>query len=113
MIRVSVRQEGARIADVVYQSGLLVEVKVAGEFQGQSVNFPLAHSPNAELKGDWAAALDKYFNEDVFDSRDYLFPGEMKRSGAARDHRILFRQAAFALSKDLEPYGYQIEIEFA
>jgi hypothetical protein len=113
MIKVSVKQEGVRIADIVYQAGLLVEVNVADDFEGQSVSFPLAHSPNNELKGDWGGALDRYFNEGLFDSRDNLFPGEMKRSGAARDHRNLFRQAAFALSKDLEPYGYQIEIEFA
>jgi hypothetical protein len=90
-----------------------VEVRVAKEFQDEEVRFPLSHSGNKELAGTWEEALDHYFNEWQFDSRDNLFPGEMHRIGAAREHRTLFQIAAYGLRKDLEPSGYLVEVEFA
>ncbi len=107
-----VSKNGLPIADIIYRAGLHVEVRVAKEFQLQQIHFKLRHSQNGELKGGWEEALDKYFNEGVFDSKDCLFPGEMRRIGSAREHKSLFRQAVHALLKDLQPHGYHVEVEF-
>ena len=101
-----------RVAVATYQSGLLVEVETAKRFADKQVHIALTHSDNKELSGAWGEALDWYFNEAVFDSKDSLFPGEKRRVGAARDHRSLFRQAVTALRKDLEPHGYKVEIQY-
>ncbi|MBI5248003.1 MAG: hypothetical protein HY912_00790 [Desulfomonile tiedjei] len=103
---------GTPVADVTYRAGLHVEVRVAQEFLEQQVCFPLCHSQNFQLKGSWEEALDNYFNDGVFDSKDSVFPGEMRRIGNARDHKSLFRQAAHALLKDLERHGFNIEVNF-
>lgn len=105
-------QKGIPVADVIYRAGLHVEVRVAKEFQLQEICFRLCYSNNGELKGTWEEALDRYFNEGVFDSKDCIFPGEMRRIGSARDHKTLFRQAAHALLKDLQDHGYELEVEF-
>ncbi len=107
-----ISRKGAAIADVTYRSGLHVEVRVSKEFQTAKIHLPLAHSDNKELTGTWEEALDNYFNEGQFDSRDNLFPGEIHRVGTAREHRTLFQIAAHALSKDLEPAGYRVDVEF-
>jgi len=104
--------KGTPVADVTYRAGLHVEVRVAQEFLDQEVRFRLCHSQNAELKGNWEEALDSYFNEGVFDSKDSVFPGEMRRIGSAREHKSLFRQAAHALLRDLEPHGFCVEVIF-
>lgn len=100
------------VADITYRAGLHVEVRVAKEFQDQSICLPLSHSENKELYGTWEEALDRYFNEGRFDSRAGLFPGEMRRVGSAREHKSLFRFAIHALFRDLEQYGYEINVEF-
>jgi hypothetical protein len=105
-------QHGVPIADVTYRSGLHVEVRVAMEFLDREIKFPLHHSENKELSGTWESALDEYFNEGRFDSKSSLFPGEMRRFGSARDHKSLFRAAAHALLRDLEPFGFLVEVEF-
>ncbi len=104
--------KGTPVADVTYRAGLHVEVRVAQEFLDQEVCFKLCHSQNAELKGSWEEALDSYFNEGVFDSKDSVFRGEMRRIGSAREHKSLFRQAAHALLRDLEPHGFCVEVIF-
>jgi hypothetical protein len=109
---VHISREGIPVADVTYRSGLHVEVRVAKEFQDQPICFPLTHSANEELKGSWEEALDNYFNEGTFDSRDTILPGEMRRIGSAREHKSLFQEAAHALWKDLKPFAYSVEIEF-
>jgi hypothetical protein len=101
-----------RVATATYQSGLHVEVETAKRFRDKEICFPLKHSGNKELSGYWEAALDWYFNEAVFDSKDCVFPGEKRRVGAARDHKSLFRQAVTALRKDLEQHGISVEIEY-
>jgi hypothetical protein len=100
------------IADITYRAGLHVEVRVAKDFQDEQVRLPLSHSDNGELSGTWEEALDQYFNEGRFDSRDCLLPKEMRRVGSAREHKSLFRQAVHALLKDLEPHGFEISVEF-
>jgi hypothetical protein len=105
-------RKGVPVADVIYRAGLHVEVRVAKIFQLEQVCYKLCHSNNGELKGSWEEALDKYFNEGVFDSKDSVFPGEMRRIGSAREHRTLFRQAAHALLKDLNSHGFELEVEF-
>jgi hypothetical protein len=105
-------KNGTPVADVIYRAGLHVEVRIAKEFQLQQICYKLCHSNNIELKGTWEQALDHYFNDGVFDSKDNVFPGEMRRIGCARDHKTLFRQAAHALLKDLQPHGFEIEVEF-
>jgi hypothetical protein len=85
---------------------------VAKEFLDQRVCFPLCHSQNNRLEGNWEEALDNYFNEGVFDSKDSVFPGEMRRIGSAREHKSLFRQAAHALLRDLERHGFNVEVKF-
>jgi hypothetical protein len=105
-------KKGIPVADVIYRAGLHVEVRVAKEFQLKEIDFKLCHSINDALKGTWEEALDRYFNEGVFDTKDCVFPGEMRRIGSARDHKTLFRQASHALLKDLQPYGYELEVEF-
>jgi hypothetical protein len=107
-----ISRQGVPIADVTYRSGMHVEVRVAQEFQEEEIFFSLAHSENKELKGRWEEAIDNYFNEGRFDSREHLLPGEIARIGTAREHKSLFRQAAHALWKDLEPLGYKVEVEF-
>jgi hypothetical protein len=105
-------KEGAPVADVIYRAGLHVEVRIAKNFQLQEICYMLCHSDNGDLRGTWEEALDHYFNDGVFDSKDSLFPGEMRRIGSARDHKALFRQAARSLQKDLQPHGFKIEVEF-
>lgn len=104
--------KGEKVATATYCSGFLVDVQVESRFSDEYVEFPLSHSPNGELKGTWEEALDVYFNEGRFDSQKHLFPGEMRRVGAAREHKTLFREAAFALQKDLEPHGYSVELRY-
>jgi hypothetical protein len=112
VIAVHISLKGAPVAEVVYRSGLHVEVRVAKEFQDDEINFELSHSQNTALRGTWEEALDAYFNEGVFDSRACVFAGEMPRIGAARDHKSLFRAAVHALWKDLADMGYTVEVEF-
>ena len=112
VIVVHVSHGRERIAHATYQTGFHVEVKVERRFRREKIEFPLAHSENKELSGAWDQALDWYFNEGVFDSKDSVFPGEKRRFGHARDHKSLFRQAVTALRKDLEPHGFKVEIEF-
>ena len=100
------------VADITYRAGLHVEVRVAKEFQDETVRLPLTHSENVVLSGTWEQALDLYFNEGRFDSRDSVLPKEMRRVGSAREHKSLFRQAVHALLRDLEPHGYDISVEF-
>jgi hypothetical protein len=107
-----IARKGVPVADITYRSGLLLEVRVANELQDETIRFPLVHSENLELAGTWEEALDNYFNEGQFDSKESLFPGEIRRIGSAREHKSLFRQAAHALLKDLEPFGYTVELEF-
>ena len=66
-----------------------------------------------ELSGNWEEALDIYFNEGIFDTKDHLFRGEMRRVGSAREHKSLFRQAAYSLLKDLENNGYDVKVSHA
>jgi hypothetical protein len=103
---------GVPIADITYRAGLHVEVRVAKEFQLQTVCFSLTHSGNERLEGNWEEALDNYFNEGLFDSRFGTVPGEMRRVGSAREHKSLFKQAVHALFKDLQAEGYKIQVEF-
>ncbi len=112
MIVAHISQKGKLVADITYRAGLHVEVRVAKEFRRDEVCFALEHSLNGELKGGWEEALDTYFNDGVFDSKDSVFRGEMRRVGSAKDHKSLFQQAAHALLKDLEPHGYQVIVEF-
>jgi len=107
-----ISRNGVRVADAIYRTGLHVDIQVSKPFRHEKIHFPLENSENKELSGTWESALDWYFNEGVFDSKDSLFPGETRRVGNARDHKSLFRQAATALWKDLEPLGYTVEIEF-
>ncbi len=102
----------APIAEVTYRPGLFVEVRVAKEFQDLQIDIALNHSSNGRLSGTWELSLDRYFNEGLFDSKDTVFRGEMPRCGSAREHKSLFRKASSALKKDLEPWGYTVEIEF-
>ena len=112
MIVAHISQKGKPVADITYRAGIHVEVRVAQEFQSDEIRFPLVHSENGELKGSWEEALDTYFNDGLFDSKDSVFPGEMRRVGNAKEHRSLFQHAAHALLKDLEPHGYEVRIEF-
>lgn len=107
-----ISQGGVPVADVTYRAGLQVEVRVAKEFQTDNIRFELKHSDNKELKGTWEEALDWYFNDGVFNSKDNLFPGEMRRVGSAREHKTLFRHAVHCLLRDLEPHGYNLTVEF-
>lgn len=102
----------SRVAEVIYRSGLHVEVRVVEPFESSEIDFVLAHSENGRLKGKWEDALDNYFNEGRFDSKETLFPGEMRRVGSAREHKSLFMQAIRALSKDLEPHGYTVKVQY-
>jgi hypothetical protein len=112
MIVAHISQKGKPVADITYRAGIHVEVRVAQEFQSDEIRFPLVHSENGELKGSWEEALDTYFNDGLFDSKDSVFPGEMRRVGSAKEHRSLFQHAAHALLKDLEPHGYEVRVEF-
>ena len=105
--------KGSKVAEIVYASGFHVEIRVTGEFQGLNIGFDLRHSENGRLQGPWEDALDSYFNEGCFDSKESVFPGELRRVGSARDHKSLFRQAVRALAKDLEPHGFEIRIQYS
>lgn len=107
-----VLREGVLIAEATYRSGFHVEVRVGKEFHRQRLHIPLSHSENVELRGTWEAALDRYFNEGRFSSKELLLPGEIPRVDSAREHKSLFRQAVHALRKDLEPFGYTVETEY-
>lgn len=105
-------QKGVPLADITYRPGFLVEVRVAADFLEQNIFFRLSHSENETLAGTWEEALDNYFNSGLFHAKTDLFPGEMRRVGCANEHRSLFQQAAYALMRDLEPYGYELNVEF-
>jgi hypothetical protein len=104
--------DGHPVADITYRPGLHVEVRVAKGFQDAEIRFFLRHSPNQELAGTWEQALDWYFNAGIFDSKDSVYPGEMRRVGCARDHKSLFRTAVQALRKDIEQHGFEVTVEF-
>ncbi len=112
MILVEILQNGFPVAGAAYEPGMLVEISVAEAYQTQDISFELVHTDNHCLKGKWQEALDQYFNEEIFDCRETVFPGEMKRIGCAKDHKSLFQHAAHALLKNLEPHGYTINIKF-
>jgi hypothetical protein len=103
--------EGKPVADITYRAGMHVEVRVAKEFQAESIEPGLSPSNDQILEGPWEQALDAYFNEWSFDSKGQVFPGELARVGAAREHKSLFRTAASQLRKALTPQGYSVEIE--
>ncbi len=107
-----ISRKGTPIADVTYRSGLHVEVRVAKAFMDTEITIPLSHSENRALSGTWSQALDEYFNEGTFHATEHLFPGERPRVGSAREHKALFRHAVRALSKDLSPLEYQVDVEF-
>ena len=48
---VQVFQHGSAVAEAVYQAGLHVEVRVAGEFRDEQIDFKLCHSENGDLDG--------------------------------------------------------------
>lgn len=107
-----IARHGFPVADITYRAGLHVEVRVAKGFQEEKIQFRLNHSENKELAGRWEEALDDYFNAGLFDSKDTVYPGEMRRVGAARDHKSLFRSAVQALRKDMQPHGFEVSVEF-
>jgi len=112
-IVVQLSYRGAPVAEITYRAGLHVEVKVQQAFQNEKIRFSLTHSGNDQLSGNWEEALDLYFNEGVFDTKDHIFRGEMRRVGCAREHKSLFRQAAHSLLRDLEEYGYDVKVSHA
>jgi len=103
----------SKIAEVIYRTGFHVEVHVTDDFQTGHVSLDLHHSENGRLQGLWEDALDAYFNEGCFDSKESVFPGELRRVGSAREHKSLFRQAIRALAKDLEPHGYEVQVYYS
>lgn len=111
-IVIRILRSGDPVAAATYRPGFLVEPKVTRKFNKEKIDIPLSHSENDPLKGNWEEALDNYFNHGEFDSKDSVFPGEIRRIGHARDHKSLFRQAAVALRKDLAPLGYEVLIEY-
>ena len=112
-IVVQLSYKGAPVAEVIYRAGLHVEVRIEEAFQDERIRFKLSHSPNGELVGNWEEALDIYFNEGIFDTKDHIFGGEMRRVGTAREHKSLFRQAAYSLLKDLATHGYDVKVRHA
>jgi len=104
---------GAIVAQIVYRTGFHVEIRVSDDFQDARIGFPLSHFPDTGFSNKWASALDYYFNEACFDSKDTVFRGELRRVGSAREHKSLFRQAIRSLIKDLEPQGYQVQISYS
>lgn len=112
-IVVQLSYNGALVAEVIYRAGLHVEVRIEEAFQHERIRFKLSHSQNGELAGNWEEALDIYFNEGIFDTKDHIFRGEMRRVGSAQEHKSLFRQAAYSLLKDLEIHGYDVKVRHA
>ncbi len=112
-IVVQLSYKGAPVAEVTYRAGLHVEVRIEEAFKDETIRFKLSHSQNMELAGNWEEALDLYFNEGIFDTKDHIFRGEMRRVGTAREHKSLFRQAAYSLLKDLELHGYDVKVKHA
>ena len=104
---------GAVVAEIQYRTGFHVEVRVLEDFQTEYIDFPLAHAESRTLTGTWENALDAYFNDTCFDSKDAVCQGELRRVGSAREHKSLFRQAIRSLLKDLEPHGYEITMSYS
>lgn len=105
--------QGAVVAEIQYRTGFLVDIRVLDDFQAEYVDFQLSHEGYTRLKGTWERALDAYFNDAQFDSKDAVYPGELRRVGSAREHRSLFRQAIRSLEKALEPHGYQVVLRYS
>jgi len=105
--------KGAVVAEIQYRTGFHVEIRVVADFQDEHIDFELAHAEHTRLHGTWESALDTYFNDTRFDSKDAVFAGELRRIGSAREHKSLFRQAIRSLEKDLEPHGYQIGVSYS
>jgi hypothetical protein len=105
--------KGAVVAEIRYRTGFHVEISVLADFQAEHIDFDLGHVEHGRLQGTWESALDTYFNDTRFDSKDAVFAGELRRIGSAREHKSLFRQAVRSLVKDLEPYGYQIAVNYS
>ncbi len=100
------------VATITYKPGFLVDVKVASPFLDNKTVWSLCHRENGQIDGELSEALDKYFNEWIFESRSDLFPQDTPRVGAAREHKSLFLAATRILEKDLTPNGYRFEISF-
>lgn len=105
--------KGAVVAEIQYRTGFHVDIRVLDDFQAQHIDFLLFPEKNTRLQGTWESALDEFFNDTTFDSRDAVFRGELPRVGSAREHKSLFRQAVRSLVKALEPHGYLVTVSYS
>ncbi len=112
VVSVKILHSNTLVAQISYRPGFYVEIEVGEPFLTKKVVFRVCHRQDLELVGNWPEALDKYFNECVFELRPDLLPNEQARTGTGREHRSLFLAAARALEKDLTPLGYEFKVSF-
>lgn len=112
IVSVEIRYSDSLVAEVIYEPGFLVDVRVEKSFRMKRIAYSVTHHQHELLSGSWLKALDQYFNEWIFESRSDLFPDQHPRTGSGREHKSLFLAAARALEKDLTPYGYKFKVLF-
>ncbi|MCX5872121.1 MAG: hypothetical protein NTY51_02660 [Deltaproteobacteria bacterium] len=112
IVSVEIRHGDSLVAEIIYEPGFLVDIRVEKPFRVKRIGYRVSHHQHERLSGSWLEALDKYFNEWIFESRSDLFPDEQPRTGSGREHKSLFLAAARALEKDLTPYGYKFKVLF-
>lgn len=100
------------MARIIYSPGFFVDISVEKSFRvKEPPDGPLRPKDSTQTYS-WAEALDRYFNEVIFEARNDLLPNEPPRTGSAREHRTLFLTAARILENNLAAHGFRFRVSF-
>jgi hypothetical protein len=100
------------MARIIYSPGFFVEISVEKSFQTKEPPYGPLRPKESTQTDSWPEALDRYFNEVIFEARNDLLPNEPPRTGSAREHRTLFLTAARVLEKNLATHGFRFRVSF-
>ena len=100
------------MARIIYSPGFFVDIKVEKSFREKEPPCDPFRREDETHIDSWPEALDRYFNEAIFEARNDLLPNEPPRTGSAREHRTLFLTAARILEKNLAPHGFRFNVSF-
>jgi hypothetical protein len=100
------------MARIIYSPGFFVDINVEKSFRVKEPPYGTLRPKESGQSHSWPEALDKYFNEAIFEARNDLLPNEPPRTGNAREHRTLFLTAARVLEKNLATHGFRFKVSF-
>ena len=100
------------MARIIYSPGFFVDINVEKSFRVKEPPYGTLRPKESAQSHSWPEALDKYFNEVIFEARNDLLPNEPPRTGSAREHRTLFLTAARVLEKNLATHGFRFRVSF-